>query len=100
MRGQSFVYELLFDGPAASEAPHLSGLIDVATMGSSRGSALKFAGSTRGDHGPNAVGSRASEMRATPDNQATPDDPLDEAPTTRLLKRNGHDASYVPAPLA
>jgi hypothetical protein len=98
MRGQSFVYELLFDGPAASEAPHLSGLIDVATMGSSRGSAFKFAGSTRGDHGPNAVGSRAPEMSTKPDNQATPDDPLDEAPKTRLLKRNGHDASYVPAP--
>jgi DNA primase catalytic core len=100
MRGQSFVYELLFDGPAASEAPHLSGLIDVATMASSRGSVPYLAGSTRGDRGLNAVGSRASEMRATPDNQATPDDPLDEAPKTRLLKRNGHDASYVPAPLA
>jgi DNA primase catalytic core len=100
MRGQSFVYELLFDGPAASEAPHLSGLIDVATMGSSRGSAPTLAGSTRGDHGPNAVGSRAPEMTAKPDNQATPDDPLDEAPKTRLLKRNGRDTSYVPAPPA
>ncbi|MHB8478586.1 MAG: CHC2 zinc finger domain-containing protein [Steroidobacteraceae bacterium] len=48
MRGQSFVYELLFDGPAASEAPHLSGLIDVATMASSRGLEPKFAGPTRG----------------------------------------------------
>jgi DNA primase catalytic core len=100
MRGQSFVYELLFDGPAASEAPHLSGLIDVATMASSRGSVATLAGSTRGDHGPNAVGSRAPEMTAKPGNQAVPDEPLDEAPKTRLLKRNGHDASYVPVPLA
>jgi hypothetical protein len=100
MRGQSFVYELLFDGPAASEAPHLSGLIDVATMASSRGAEPKVAGSTRGDHGPNAVGSRAPQVLAKPDNQATPDDRLDAAPKTRLLKRNGHDASYVPVPLA
>lgn len=28
-RGQSFVYELLYDGDAEREAPHLSGLIDV-----------------------------------------------------------------------
>lgn len=48
MRGQSFVYELVFDGPAASEVPHLSGLIDVATMASSRGSDPYLAGSTRG----------------------------------------------------
>jgi hypothetical protein len=52
MRGQSFVYELLFDGPAASEAPHLSGLIDVATMASSRGSEARFAPPTRGEHLP------------------------------------------------
>jgi DNA primase catalytic core len=100
MRGQSFVYELLFDGPAASEAPHLSGLIDVATMASSRGSVPYLAGSTRGDHGPNAVGSRAPEMTAKPGNQAVPDEPLDEAPKTRTLRRNGRDTSYVPAPLA
>src|SRR6185437_11238837 len=54
MRGQSFVYELLFDGTAASEAPHLSGLIDVATIASSRGSAPLIAPSTRGQNGPNA----------------------------------------------
>jgi DNA primase len=102
MRGQSFVYELLFDSPAASEAPHLSGLIDVATMASSRGSPPVFAGSTRGDHGPKAVGSRPPEILAKPDNNPTPDDPLDEAPKTRLLRRNGRGASYVPAtaPLA
>lgn len=28
-RGQSFVYELLYDGDTGQEAPHLSGLIDV-----------------------------------------------------------------------
>jgi DNA primase catalytic core len=101
MRGQSFVYELLFDGPAASEAPHLSGLIDVTTMASSRGSAPQFAGSTRGDRGANAVGSRPSEMIAKPANAAVPDDPAAETPRLHLLKPNGRETSYVPAaPLA
>ena len=101
MRGQSFVYELLFDGPAASEAPHLSGLIDVATMASSRGSAPKFAGSTRGDHGLNAVGLRSPEMIAKPGNTADPVDPATETLKPHVLKPNGRGASYVPAaPLA
>ncbi len=51
MRGHSFVYELLFDGPAASESPHLSGLID-------RGYDDKFAGVGPPVRGVNAGGSR------------------------------------------
>ena len=31
-RGQSFVYELVYDGGPASTRPHLSGLIDVAQL--------------------------------------------------------------------
>ena len=100
MRGQSFVYELLFDGPAASEAPHLSGLIDVTTMISSRGSEEYFAGSTRGDRGPNAVGSRPPEMLAKPGNTADPVDPATETLKSHVLKPNGRGASYIPAPLA
>jgi DNA primase len=101
MRGQSFVYELLFDGPAASEAPHLSGLIDVTTMASSRGSTLKFAGPTRGDRGPDAVGSRSMESSSKSENIGTTEDLLTEAPTTHLLRSNGRETSYVPAaPLA
>lgn len=102
MRGQSFVYELLFDGPAASEAPHLSGLIDVTTMASSRGSTPKFAESSREDRGANAVGSRSMESSSKSENIGTPENLLTEAPKTRLLRSNGRDASYVPAmaPLA
>ena len=62
MRGQSFVYELLFDGPAASEAPHLSGLIDVTTMERSRGSDPTRgvnAGSSRPQRGGFAVAGNA-----------------------------------------
>jgi DNA primase len=100
MRGQSFVYELLFDGPAASEAPHLSGLIDVATMASSRGSGPCLAGSTRGDHGANAVGSRPPEMIAKPGTTADPVDPAAGTLKPHVVKSNGRGASYVPAALA
>ena len=31
-RGQSFVYELVYDGGTTTTRPHLSGLIDVATL--------------------------------------------------------------------
>jgi len=98
MRGQSFVYELLFDGPAMSEAPHLSGLIDVATMVSSRGTEAPFAGSTRGGRGANALGPRPSDVSAEPVNPSVPDNLHAETLKTHLLQGNGRDASYVPAP--
>jgi DNA primase catalytic core len=95
MRGQSFVYELLFDGAVASEAPHLSGLIDTTTMASSRGSAPLIAPSTRGQNGPNAGTSRSPESAAKPANPAASDDPIAEVPEIPILGGNGHDASYT-----
>jgi DNA primase catalytic core len=104
LRGQSFVYELLFDGEAASEAPHLSGLIDVAmiatTTASSRGSDPHLAGSTRGGCGPNAAGSRSAGSLPKPLNTALPENPRAETPKLRVLRPNGRDPSYVPAPAA
>ena len=97
MRGQSFVYELLFDGAVASEAPHLSGLIDAATIASSRGEAPLFAPSTRGQNGPNAGTSRSPESSAKPTNPAASDDPIAELPEMRIMRGNGHDASYAHA---
>jgi len=97
MRGQSFVYELLFDGTDASEAPHLSGLIDVATIASSRGSAPLIAPSTRGQNGPNAGASRSPESSAKPTNPAASDDPIAEVPEMPIRRGNGHDASYTHA---
>jgi DNA primase len=97
MRGQSFVYELLFDGPAMSEAPHLSGLIDVATIQSSRGSGPQLAGSTRGQCGPNAVGSRSPETLAKPIDINVPEEAAAKEVKTHVLKPNGREASYVPA---
>lgn len=59
-RGQSFVYELLFDGQADSAAPQLAGLLDIAAL-SSRGAVVKFAESSRPQRGVNAVASRSEE---------------------------------------
>lgn len=98
MRGQSFVYELLFDGPAASESPHLSGLIDVATMASSRGEAPTFAPSTRGDRGQNAGASRSLESAQKPENIAVPDDRMAQTAKTRFSRGNGHDVSHLSTP--
>lgn len=69
-RGQSFVYELLFDGSAASEAPHLSGLLDVTAMRSSRGASPALAASTRAQRGPNAVGERVVATGLNPGTDA------------------------------
>ena len=67
-RGQSFVYELLYDGQGKDGKPFVPGLIDIETLRrsaptikSSRGSAEEFAGSTRGDRAPNAGGSRPTQ---------------------------------------
>jgi hypothetical protein len=86
-RGQSFVYELLYDGDGTLQ-PHLSGLIDVTTIASSRGATPPNAGSTRPSSGAIAGGS-----------------PQSDAPLEPLRKRtsggNGAVTSYPqPIPLA
>jgi DNA primase len=64
-RGQSFVYELLYDGDG-SAAPYLSGLIDATTMATSRGSESENAGPSRPARGGNAAASRSAEIAANP----------------------------------
>jgi DNA primase catalytic core len=86
-RGQSFEYELVYDGDGTLE-PHLSGLIDIATMASSRGEPPPNAGSTRPQSGRVAGGSPES------------DPPLETA-QKRTSRGNGADTSYAQAiPLA
>jgi DNA primase len=62
-RGQSFEYELLFDGEAHSDVPHASGLIDVEALrreydGERSGPEVVRSGSGRGAVGGQSVGSR------------------------------------------
>lgn len=69
-RGQSFVYELLYDGDGTLE-PHLSGLIDVTTIRSSRGAIPPNAGPTRPQRGAIAGGSPQSEAPPEPPRKRT-----------------------------
>lgn len=65
-RGQSFEYELMYDG-GGSDSTHLAGLLDVTTIQSSRGQAGEFAGSSRPQSGANAAGSRGEIKRGEAD---------------------------------
>ena len=76
-RGQSFEYELLYDGDG-QQAVHLSGLLEIGTDGgtqgpesattkpSSRGADPENAGPTRVQNGPNAGSSPDAQTAASP----------------------------------
>jgi hypothetical protein len=88
-RGQSFVYELLFERRGEGGAPVLPGLIDVEKLrydGKNAGARGEFAGSTRGQNGPVAGGSRSE---AEPIGTGFPSDLAPIAPklTTREERR-------------
>jgi DNA primase len=61
-QGQSYVYELLYDGQGKDGTPFLAGLIDVqalaGTTPTSRGGPLHFTGASRPENGPFAGASR------------------------------------------
>ena len=110
-RGQSFEYELLYDGEGSDSAAHLPGLIDVAalhskaTTPSSRGAEAVLAVSTRGHGGPIAGASRATltvESLAPIKHEANSSELCEEThPLGLHRKLNGHIVSYVqPSPLA
>lgn len=102
-RGQSFVYELLYDG-SAGESPHLSGLIDADALQralgdppmteTSRGETGGFAGSSRGQNGVNAGASRPAAMPATEGAATLPENSPEPAPETRILTGSDDNASY------
>jgi DNA primase catalytic core len=99
-RGQSFVYELLYDGNGQDGKPFVPGLIDVETLRStpttksSRGSSVQFAGSTRGDRAPNAAGSRGNKNNKNAFNQSTDRDSCDRSAENALLSDAIAAASY------
>ncbi|MFL9911154.1 CHC2 zinc finger domain-containing protein [Paraburkholderia sp. RL17-337-BIB-A] len=65
-RGQSFEYELIYDGDS-SDATHLSGLLDPSTIRSSRGQGGQFAGATRPQNAPISAPSRGEQNPAEAD---------------------------------
>jgi DNA primase len=100
-RGQSFVYELLYDGQGKDGTPFVPGLIDSTLLKTtpatptSRGSTPEVAGSTRPQHGPNAVGSRGNPIAE----DAQPDLSSDDSPAAIAKplssKPNGKHPSYL-----
>jgi DNA primase len=102
MRGQSYEYELAFDGDAGETAPHLTGLIDAddlaaTTTPSSRGRTLQFAAPSRPQNAPIAAPSRASPSAATQALARLAADETDDDAQTRVQRVNGACPSYVPA---
>jgi hypothetical protein len=100
-RGQSFEYELLYDGAVAENAPHLAGLIDVDalrsadTTSSSRGLEGGLAGPSRGHGGPNAASSRVTPMPAKPGPARGSGETLATPPESHPLRVNGDAGSYM-----
>jgi DNA primase len=92
-RGQSFVYELLYDGQGKDGKPFVPGLIDVQTLRatpttkSSRGDEGEFAGSSRPQRGPVAGGSRDNQNEETTDQQSTESTSSDEADKNARLRK-------------
>ncbi|HYD82167.1 MAG TPA: DNA primase [Paucimonas sp.] len=99
-RGQSFEYELLYDGQGGDGAPFVAGLIDIAalqgatTTASSRGQTGEIAGPLRPHHGANVA---PSPTGASPQEPASVR-PLDESSrsgeVTHILTPHGQAASY------
>jgi hypothetical protein len=106
-RGQSFVYELLYDGKGRDGAPFVPGLIDAqalgaaATTATSRGQAGQFAGASRPQRGANAGASRADESAAAPASALHSEESSASTPKSHGSRGNGEARSYTqPVPLA
>ena len=99
-RGQSFEYELFYDGAAEECGPHISGLIDVDALrreydGERSGSAGLQSALGRGAVGGQPGPGRSDELAPLPEDSAAPHTPvLDRAKTHGT--GNGAPASYVP----
>lgn len=104
MRGQSYEYELAFDGDVLADAPHLTGLLDAhelqsaTTTPSSRGTAPRFAPPSRPQNAPIAAPSRTSPSAAAQALARLAADEADDDAPTHVQRINGAQPSYVPAP--
>ena len=102
-RGQSFDYELLFDGDPAGGAAHLAGLIDPESLAdagmtaSSRGAEAENAGSSRPHRGANTASSRPAPMPETPVPPPLCADAAAGPPTPKPPPVNGKILSYPQA---
>ena len=104
-RGQSFEYELLYDGAAEETGPHVSGLIDVEALRQACG-AQHYDGERSGSEalrsalGRGAVGGQSGPGREDELTAITDETAANRAPVLDRAKThgtgNGAPASYVP----
>ena len=104
-RGQSFEYELLYDGAIEDGAPHLAGLIAVdtlrsaSTMESSRGTESRLAGSSRGHDGPNAAPSQGAVVPENKSETMACGDAAADVAKPHSHGLNGEARSYPQTPV-
>ncbi len=101
LRGNGFVYELVWDGEQDDAGPHLAGLLDIDALGGTgmtekwRGFFGGLAGQVRDDGGPVAAPVRPPVVDVKPahsaNNALIPAGP-------RAPYRNGNGAAHTPAP--
>ncbi len=101
-RGQSFEYELLYDGDG-QQAVHLSGLLEIApesatTKPSSRGEVPQSAGPTRVQNGPNAGSSPITKTAASPHGIRLAQESLSVEHKTHDLHADVKPPAYLQAP--
>ncbi|MCP4040358.1 MAG: DNA primase, partial [Gammaproteobacteria bacterium] len=102
-RGQSYVYELLYDGETSDSRLHLSGLIETGTLNSTlttkswRGDEGELAGSLRPHNGSKTGGYRGGKTSSKPSNNATSGDPEDEIPeNVHIRPKKGNGTNRTP----
>ena len=103
-RGQSFEYELLYDGKDEAQR-HLSGLIDVEALrcvydGERSGQNAPWAGVGRPLVGLRSGGGRGAESVSNADNSSASEEVTIKHEKTHGTRPNGHGASYVAEPAA
>jgi len=101
-RGTGHEYELLYDG-TGTEAPHLSGLIDVQNLAydaERSGVNRERSALGRGPDGPWSGGGRGDEIAADQASARLAEESSKDEAETHVLKVNGKHPSYVPASAA
>jgi DNA primase len=105
-RGQSFEYELLYDGQGGNGAPFVAGLIEVealksnTTTASSRGKTGQFAGASRPQNGVDAAPTRTGKYEGEPDPVRSADESAVSDRKTHPLSAGGKIVSYAHLSLA
>jgi hypothetical protein len=99
--GALFVYELAYDGSGQDGRAFVPGLIDVAALNVTAttvnlaGIKSDLAGSTRGESGPVAGGSRGVQSAGKPRQSGVSSESTSETSKTHSKRGNGKDPSYT-----